>query len=136
MGKTILFLKKCYNTPMYSEGETYKDAFGKNICIIGILLFAVLVYGVWAWFGIIFVEDIVKMLLLNYQQWIWVFYGLIIGLFGSVIFQSIPKTGRKPKEILGSLFHHYIFFGDFIIIILIIWVIVRIGWFFGIIKMA
>ena len=132
----VQFLKECYNTEMYTEDENLKKVGGKYLGII-FDFFAILpLYFAYLILGYLMIQTIVKIFFSSSEllssQWFWLFYGILFGLFVSVILQGIPKHGETPKKILGILFHHLIFLSAFLIATFFwIFMIVIFGHFFG-----
>ena len=128
MGRRLDFLKDCYNTEMYSEGNTLKEVAGKYFGIVFSFFVVLPFYLLYLAMGYLIVQHIVKDFFsrneLLSNQWLWMLYGVLFGLFLSVMFQGMPKQNDTPKNIRNALLHHLIFLSTFIIAFLVWFIII------------
>jgi uncharacterized BrkB/YihY/UPF0761 family membrane protein len=128
MGRRLDFLRYCYHTEMYRSEEKLKETCGKLFVLSLIFVFVIAWYAFLAFAGYLILSKILNIVISNnptlFQEWIWVVYGLILGLVVSVIFQAIPNEGKSPSDTLFSFVHYAIFIAIFIAAIFVWYLII------------
>jgi hypothetical protein len=134
MIRLVYFLKKCYYSNIHRPNEDrWIDVLGKFLLLILIFVLLILIYSFWAWIGFNVLVRILMVLIPNnqvlFQEWIWIVYGLVLGLAVSVLFQAVPSTSKSIQFVLASSMRQFLFFTVFVLALFVWFLILSIAHF-------
>lgn len=130
MGKRIDFLRKCYNEDIHEFERDHYKILGKTFLLTGMFVLVICLFSIYILASYLILRNILTIFLKNnqelFEQWIYIVYGLVLGMAFSVIFQSIPSTDKSIKYVFRSLRRTFVYFACFILAIFICHIVILI----------